>query len=309
MCTRRPQNLAERPNRRRSERLAETIIVRRSLPRVRTRAERRCQMSRIKGSLIVATLSIVAAISLNAQNARPGNPLTGDADAIRFGTGLYRARCADCHGMDARGVRAPDLTQVWASGRTDEGLFNTIKEGVSGTEMPANPRILDVEGWQILAYLRTLAAPAPTDPPRGNALNGEKIFRANCAGCHRVNGAGGRLGPDLSRIGVARPREAVLLRIRRGTEDFRPGFEPVTLTPPSGPPIQGVKKNEDLFSVQIMDTRERIQGYEKDKMKSVKNDTKSAMPVFGPDRLSDSDLDDLLRYLQTLRGFDPAVVP
>jgi mono/diheme cytochrome c family protein len=31
------------------------------------------------------------------------------------------------------------------------------------------------------------------------------------------------------------------------------------------------------------------------------------MPIFGPDRLSDSDLDDLLRYLQTLRGFDPAI--
>ena len=29
------------------------------------------------------------------------------------------------------------------------------------------------------------------------------------------------------------------------------------------------------------------------------------MPAFGPDRLSDSDLDDLVRYLQTLRGFDP----
>ena len=259
--------------------------------------------------LTVVVVCAAAGSLFAAQELPAKNPLEGNADATRGGMGLYRARCADCHGMDARGVRAPDITQVWASGRTDEGLFKTIKEGVSGTEMPANPRILDVEGWQILAYLRTLAAPAPTDPPRGNALNGEKIFRANCAGCHRVNGAGGRLGPDLSRIGVSRPRAAVLLRIRRGTEDFRPGFEPVTLTPPSGPPIQGVKKNEDLFSVQIMDTRERIQGYEKDKMKSVKNDTKSAMPVFGPDRLSDSDLDDLLRYLQTLRGFDPAVVP
>src|SRR6266516_2507562 len=251
--------------------------------------------------LTVAVMS-VAAVSLSAAQDPPAkNPLEGNPDAIRGGMGLYRARCADCHGMDARGVRAPDITQVWASGRTDEGLFKTIKEGVSGTEMPANPRISDAEAWQILAYLRTLAAPAPTDPPRGNAVNGDRIFRANCAGCHRVNGAGGRLGPDLSRIGVSRPREAVLLRIRRGTEDFRPGFEPVTLTPRSGPPMQGVKKHEDLFSVQIMDTRERIQGYEKD--------TKSAMPVFGPDRLSDSDLNDLLRYLQTLRGFDPAVVP
>ena len=83
----------------------------------------------------------------------------------------------------------------------------------------------------------------------------------------------------------------------------------MTITPPSGPPIQGVKKNEDLFSVQIMDTTERIQGYEKDQMKSVVNGTRSPMPVFGPDRLSNSELDDLVRYLQTLRGFDPAVKP
>jgi mono/diheme cytochrome c family protein len=33
------------------------------------------------------------------------------------------------------------------------------------------------------------------------------------------------------------------------------------------------------------------------------------MPIFGPDRLSDAELDDLVRYLQTLRGFDPAVLP
>ena len=42
-------------------------------------------------------------------------------------------------------------------------------------------------------------------------------------------------------------------------------------------------------------------------MKAVVNDTQSAMPAFGPDRLSESDLDDLVRYLQTLRGFDPSV--
>src|SRR5215813_509559 len=260
-------------------------------------------------SVPLALLCIVGRSLFAAQDPPAKNPLEGNPDAIRGGMGLYRARCADCHGMDARGVRAPDITQVWASGRTDAGLFKTIREGVPGTEMPSNPRIQDAEAWQILAYLRTLAAPAPTDPPRGDAMNGERIFRANCAGCHRVKGVGGRLGPDLSRIGVSRSREAVRSRIRRGAEGFGTGYEPVTLTLPSGPPIQGVKKNEDLFSVQIMDTRERIQGYEKDKMRSVKDDTQSAMPIFGPDRLNDNDLDDLLRYLGTLRGFDPAVAP
>ena len=42
-------------------------------------------------------------------------------------------------------------------------------------------------------------------------------------------------------------------------------------------------------------------------MTAVENGRTSAMPVFGPDRLSDSDLDDVVRYLQTLRGFNPAV--
>ena len=264
-------------------------------------------MKWITSLLTVAALSCLAVISLAAQGAPGANPLAGNADAIRFGTGLYRARCADCHGMDARGVRAPDLTQVWASGRTDDGLFKTVKGGVPGTEMPANPRMFDQEVWQVLAYLRTLAASAPNDPPKGNAENGQRIFRANCAGCHKVNGAGGRLGPDLSRVGAARTRDMMVRQIRGATEDFRPGYEPVTVTPNDGQPIKGVKKNEDLFSVQIMDSRERIQGYKKDGVKSVTDDTKSAMPVYGADRLNESDLDDVIRYLQTLRGFDPAV--
>jgi len=96
-------------------------------------------------------------------------------------------------------------------------------------------------------------------------------------------------------------------QIRGATEDFRPGYEPITVTGSDGQAIHGVKKNEDNFSVQIMDTRERIQGYQKEKMKSVTDDTKSAMPVYGTDRLSENDLDDIIRYLQTLRGFDPAV--
>jgi putative heme-binding domain-containing protein len=161
----------------------------------------------------------------------------------------------------------------------------------------------------VFADTRTLAASAPTDAPRGNAQNGETIYRASCASCHRVKVEGGRLGPDLSRVGSARSRETLVKRIRGGIEGMGAGFEPVTLTPTDGPPISGVKKNEDLFSVQIMDSRERIQGYEKDKMKSVENGKRSAMPAFPSSRLSDSDLDDVVRYLQTLRGFDPSVQP
>jgi putative heme-binding domain-containing protein len=255
----------------------------------------------------VVLVSIWAGLAALSAQAPVKNPFEGNADAIRAGMGLFRGRCGDCHGIDATGVRGPDITQVWASGRTDDGIFKTIKFGVPGTEMPANPRLADHEIWQIMAHLRTLAASTTPTVARGDAAGGEQIFKSMCQNCHRVNGAGGRLGPDLSRVGAARSREMMALRIRGGTEGFANGFEPVTLTPQGGAPIVGVKKNEDLFSVQIMDARERIQGFDKDKLASVQNGTRSAMPAFPHSRLSDAQLDDLLKYLQGLRGFDPSV--
>jgi hypothetical protein len=78
----------------------------------------------------------------------------------------------------------------------------------------------------------------------------------------------------------------------------------VTIVTKSGERIRGVRKNEDEFSIQIMDTRERLQGYLKDNLAEVRVEKQSLMPVYGADRLNDRDLNDLLQYLTTLRGGD-----
>ena len=101
----------------------------------------------------------------------------------------------------------------------------------------------------------------PAAPPTGDAASGERLFRVNCSTCHAVNGRGGQLGPDLSRIGSARPRAGLLNKLRGASEVIRAGYEPVTLVTREGERIRGVKKNEDEFSIQIMDTRERLQGF------------------------------------------------
>ena len=236
------------------------------------------------------------------------NPLEGNTDAITAGMGAYRQRCADCHGVDARGIRSPDITQVWARGRTDGALFGIVRNGIPGTEMPAHPapRTSDTDVWRILAYLKTLAAPVPADAPPGSAGSGENLFVRNCLGCHKVGDRGGHLGPDLSRIGAARARAALGRQIRGNVADVRTGYQPVTLTTPEGHQIRGVKKNEDLFSVQIMDTTERIQGYLREDMRTVTDEKQSAMPAFGAQRLSDAELDDLLAYLTSLQGTTPS---
>lgn len=267
-------------------------------------------MRKVKAALVAAALCLAGGGLVFAQAEPPAtNPLAGESAAVQAGMGLFRSRCADCHGMDARGVRGPDLTQVWASGRSDAGLFRTLRRGVPGTEMPSvGPRTSDDEVWKILAYLKTIASPTTTDVvTAGNAAHGQQVFRAQCAGCHRVDGTGGRLGPDLSRLGAARARGAIVRRVRGATEDFLEGYEPVIIILTNGQTVRGVRKNGDLFSVQIMDGRERIQGYLTKDVRAVTAGKASAMPVFDVQRLSESDLNDLLAWFATLKGFDPSV--
>ncbi len=257
------------------------------------------------------TLGSIGAHAATAQDRsaprpepRPAaNPLEGNALAISNGAAMFRNRCAGCHGPDARGYLGPDLTSYWSAGGTDARMFDIVRRGIPGTEMiGADPqRVLDKDIWQTLAYIRTLSA-FPAVPPTGDAVSGERIFRANCASCHRVSGRGGQLGPDLSRIGSARPRAGLLSKIRGSSEVIRPGYEPVTLVTREGERIRGVRKNEDEFSIQIMDARERLQGYVKANLTAITLDKQSLMPAYGPDRLNDRDLDDLLRYLTSLRG-------
>jgi len=241
-----------------------------------------------------------------AKNPAANNPHFGNPQSIRSGMALYRTRCADCHGLDAGGYRGPDLTAVLAAGATDERLFQTIRKGVPGTEMPSTTEP-DDDILMIIAYLRKIGTVAPPETAGGSVENGSRLFAAQCASCHRVAGRGGRIGPDLTRIGIARSRAAMIREIRTPSEWIPPSFETVTVVTKDGQRIRGIKKNEDVFSIQVMDTRERIQGYLKSNLQELVYEKGSLMPAFPVTRLSDSDLNDLVAYLGTLRGADVTV--
>jgi putative heme-binding domain-containing protein len=238
----------------------------------------------------------------------PGaNPHLGNEASIRNGNVLYRVRCGDCHGLDARGYRGPDLTTI-LPGITDQRLFQTIRKGVAGTEMPPS-RASDDDILTIIAYLRKLGGATESEGPVGNVENGQRIFSAQCVMCHRAAGRGGRLGPDLSRIGVARARAALVREIRTPSEVIPQGYETVTVVTSDGQRVRGAKKNEDAFSIQLMDVRQRLQGYLKSGLRDVVYEKDSLMPAYGPDRLSDSDLNDVVGYLTTLREPPPTTNP
>jgi putative heme-binding domain-containing protein len=268
--------------------------------------ERRYSKNRMMLNAWFVAISLFQAA---AAQAPVTNPVSGDREAIRAGSALYAMRCASCHGSDAKGATAgSDLTAIWSAGGKDQPLFQSIRRGLPNTLKPHSfgP---DKDIWAVLAYLRTLDSGTSGLKPGGNAENGERVFRENCIACHQVNGRGGRLGPDLSRVASTRMRPVLAHKIRHASSYimsvYAGGFViesylPVTLVTRTGQRIRGVKKNEDAFSIQIMDTQERLQGYLKANLREFVNEETSLMPDFGPDRLPDRDLDDLLAYLGAL---------
>ena len=249
----------------------------------------------------------VVAVALPAAEQKPSdtlpagkNPHLGNKASTKSGLTLYRVRCGDCHGLDARGYRGPDLTAV-LGGMADERLFQVMRKGVPGTEMPPSTAP-DDDLMMIIAYLRDMSGATAAETIAGNVDNGTRLFAAQCATCHRVGNGGGRLGPDLSRVGSARSRAALIREIRTPSEWIPPAYEPVTLVAKDGQRIRAIKKAEDAFSIQVMDMRGRIQGFVRSGLQEVLYEKTSIMPAYGPDRLNDTDLNDLLAYLGTLRG-------
>jgi putative heme-binding domain-containing protein len=260
--------------------------------------------------VVAIFLACAGAAEIHGQAGATTNPLAGNADAVRDGNAIYEARCAACHGAGARGdAGGCDLTELWSEGGADQPLFQTIRRGFPNTLKPHSfgP---DREVWAILAYLSTLDVGPEQMLSSNDAASGERLFWTECGVCHSVNGRGGQVGPDLSRVGSRRSPAALAHKIRHASSYIASiyeggyvteGYEPVTLVISSGHRIRAVKKNEDAFSIQIMDASGRIRGYRKDDLEYFHSDDSSLMPDFGPDRLPDADLKNLVAYLATLR--------
>jgi PQQ-dependent dehydrogenase (methanol/ethanol family) len=250
-------------------------------------------------SAAVVTIAAAAPQQEQATAPRPATP-----DVIAEGRSLYRSECSFCHGIDARGgSRGPDLASGrFVHGDTDAAIAQTIGEGISGTEMPANDLAPD-EIAAIVAYLKSLRA-APAAPPPGNAQAGEALFfgAGTCSQCHMVNGRGGRVGPDLSRIGAARTPAAIAENIRTPSKDVLAGYETVSAVSKGGTRIVGVRRNEDTFTVQLIDIGEKLHLLAKEDLQEITYPQRSLMPDFPEARLNAAQLQDVVAYLDTLRG-------
>lgn len=244
---------------------------------------------------------MLTAPALLAQH-RDTNPFSAQqhfAEGLR----LYRTNCGVCHGMEGKSGRGARLAvRTHRHGNSDAELFRVIQNGISGTDMPG--LWMDEDSiWKILLAVRSFevnageaCVSAPGDPVRGRALyNGQ----GGCATCHVVDRTGGRLGPDLTYLGLNYAREQLKTALLEPAKDIGLRYQTVRLHGPAGA-FEGILLNEDAYSIHLMDRSERLVSFSKDELQRIEKPGGSLMPAY--DWLSHTQINDMLSYLCSLRG-------
>ena len=234
---------------------------------------------------------------LEAQERARRNPYTSPAD-VAMGKRLYRPLCSNCHGQDGKGVigLAPGLLRALQHVSSDAEIFDILITGIAGTSMPAFS-FTERQAWELVSFVRSIGGRAG-DSVDGDVAAGESLFRGACIRCHRIGNEGGRSGPDLVDVAASTPADELRLSIKRPSEIVSPRHYRVRAVTPDGIVIEGVRLNEDSFSVQILDTKEHLISLDKTALKEYSLVRESPMPSF-ENSLTEKELNYIIAYLRS----------
>jgi putative heme-binding domain-containing protein len=243
------------------------------------------------------TLTVPAAAQQLLNQDHPGQYSQED---IAAGNRVYGVQCIQCHGRDGDQISGIDLRRgLFRRSTTDEDLGRIITNGTSAG-MPAfklQPSELTGAIAFIRAHFDTTASVRLGDATRGRAIFEGKGM---CGTCHRVSGRGPRTAPDLSDAGIARAPAALERSIRDPSSAMLPINRPVTIVMKDRTISRGRRLNEDTFTVQVLDEKERLLSIAKRDVEVFEVSPKSSMPGFA-DRLTADEIADVVAYLLTLR--------
>jgi putative heme-binding domain-containing protein len=222
---------------------------------------------------------------------------------VQEGEGLFIESCAICHGPEGDAVPGVELARgKFKHASSDEELSQIIKNGIPGTAMPPG-NFHEHQLTALIAYLRSMSAQTPETVVLGNAARGKDIFagKGQCLNCHRADGKGSYLGPDLTDIGVMRRAAQLERSILDPDAEILPQNRSFRAVTKDGTEVVGKLLNLDTFTVQMMDSHEQLRSFEKTNLKEFGFVDKSPMPFY-KDKLSSEELSDLVAYLVTLKG-------
>jgi putative heme-binding domain-containing protein len=239
--------------------------------------------------------------------------MPASAQDLENGQQLFQTLCSRCHGILGEGGEGPSLKRAQLThAPDDETLVSVIVGGIPGTGMPGSRQLRGSDAQDVAAYVRGLGRlPAETMP--GDPVAGQLVYQSvgNCSSCHILDGVGTGIGPELSQVGLRRNaaylRQSVITPEAdqpRVVDRFRgtlSAFLTVRIVSEYGT-YEGMRINEDEFTVQMRDVAGDIYSFDKAELLSYeKAFGHSFMPGYSA-ALNNQQIDDLVSYLMSLKG-------
>jgi cytochrome c oxidase cbb3-type subunit III len=236
------------------------------------------------------------------QNVRSTSGQYAQAD-IAYGAQVFKTQCIACHGENGDAVaglnfRAGQFKRVFSDG----DLRKIITTGIPGTAMPAwHLDAAELAG--VIAYLRNMSTFDASAVPLGDPAHGRTVFEGTgqCASCHRVDGKGPRVAPDLSDIAALRTPDFLERTLLDPNASMLPANRTVRVVTRDGKVITGRRLNEDTYTIQLIDQQEHLVSLVKADLRDYSFVQTSGMPSY-KDKLSSKDVADLVAYLLSLKG-------
>jgi len=225
------------------------------------------------------------------------------SEAIEAGSQVYTQQCALCHGPQGALVDGINLrTGQFRSVQSDADLRQVISDGAGEGRMPAfSLRSEEMNG--VIAFIRAGFDPEGEAVKIGDPVRGKALFEGEgqCADCHRVRGVGPRTAPDLSNIGAIRTPASLQRNLLDPATALLPINRPVRLVTRFEETIVGRRLNEDTYTVQVIDSGERLRSLKKTDLVSYEI---SDEPSKQPTTMTSDEVADVIGYLLTLRGLE-----
>ena len=260
--------------------------------------------------IFIALLCLALGRGVSAQN-----PLEVTEVGFDRGRLLYQSHCGRCHGMLGLGGEGPNLARPTLPRAPDHAsMVRVIRRGIAGTGMGGvgAPLLPALETDLVAAFVLSLGQAAVIEIP-GDAERGRNLFQSagDCYSCHIVDGQGKAVGPALTNLGLRRGADylyeslrnpaADLPTARRGTANGFTQYLPIRAVTREGRVLNGMRVNEDPFSLQLMTVSGSLISLRKADLTSLeKRFDHSLMPA--TQDMTDEEVDDLVAYLVTLGG-------
>jgi putative membrane-bound dehydrogenase-like protein len=139
---------------------------------------------------------------------------------------------------------------------------------------------------------------------KGDVRRGQAVFngaKAACSSCHAVGYLGGKVGPDLTRIGAIRSERDLLESIVFPSASFVRGYEPVLVTTKAGRVVNGVLRKDAPDEIVLATGPNEEARIARADVEDIQPSKVSVMPAGLDQQLSPAELADLVAFLKACR--------